>query len=170
MSVKLIIVTHNDNDYNMKKSENDYILDNDKIKQDNLLVPDNYFENLPSKINERLLRKPKFFDGKYKAIWIPAISISLIGILFIILNPYTHKADTTSLTEDQQIAMLWDQSYVDDAYLAESHELEQLIDESALINHTAYEESALDKLSAGEIEDYLHQEAIDGEFDSFIDE
>ncbi len=142
------------------KNKSDYpFLDSIKPKENNLQVPDNYFEDLPSEINKIIVSKklPSFLF--HKLFWIPAISTSVIILLIMVLKPGTDNNSEMNMPNSQQLALLWDQSYAEDVFYTQMDELETLIsnaDQSELITS-----NLLETLSNDEIVIYLQQESGD---------
>lgn len=150
------------------KNKSDYpFLDSIKPKENNLQVPENYFEDLPSEINKIIAGKktPSFFFQKM--FWIPAISISVIILLIMVLKSGSEENNENNLYNSQQIALLWDQSYAEDVYYAQMDELETLIsdsDQSELISS-----DALENLSNDEIINYLQEESGDEHLEELLE-
>lgn len=149
------------------KNKSDFpFLDSIKSKENNLQVPENYFEDLPSEINKIIASKKTTTFFFQKLFWIPAISISVIILLILLLKPETENNTEIYLSNTQQLALLWDQSYAEDVYYAQMDELETLIsnsDQRELITS-----DALVNLSNDEIVNYLQEESSDEHLEELL--
>jgi len=121
-------------------------------------VPNQYFENLPNQINNRITKPVKISFLKNRIFWIPAVSLGSISlILLVYFLPGTPKLDET-ISEYQQIVSVWDQSYAEEVYLNESCELDALIAQNTNENIGLNEENILENVSSDDIVNYLKEE------------
>jgi len=144
------------------------MLESLKKGEHGLQTPDGYYDNLSSRIADRIhMKKPSAFEAliailKKRVVFIPATALLVLVISLYIVFPSGKTVTAIAENELSQISLAYDASYAEEAYFSESCLIENELKGSGLALNTSNIVQP-EEATTTEIIEYLGNQELDPE-------
>lgn len=154
--------------------ENDNLpswLESARHETNGLKVPVGYFDVLGPGIIDRIkeqenkaLSKSHVPAFRKPFVWAPVLAIAIVAVLFIFIIPAKKTIPPTTTDEWIELNMAYDDSYAEEALLAESYTIENELELSEIDISKPASATDVSELTDEEITEYLINQDIDPDF------